>query len=232
MRLSGGDVLMHTGDATGRGRVEEFKPFIEWFSSQDYLHKVFVAGNHDWGLYLDGTRREIEDLLRQKGIHYLRDSEVTLDVRGQKLRVYGTPWTPTFGEWAFMRDRAEGNLTWDDVPRKALDVLLGHGPPKGMGDLVRANTVFEEQTGCYDLNRQLPEIGAAIYGCGHIHEGRGWDWHEPAGGGHRTLVLNTAILDETYSPQGGAITVEYDPSTRTVARVKGCRQGFPKPRFP
>ncbi len=46
--LSGGDILIHSGDFTSIGREHEVKDFVKWFNGIDnYTHKIFIAGNHD-----------------------------------------------------------------------------------------------------------------------------------------------------------------------------------------
>ena len=46
-KLPGGTLLIHSGDFTSIGRKHEVERFIEWFGKQPYMHKVFIAGNHD-----------------------------------------------------------------------------------------------------------------------------------------------------------------------------------------
>ena len=43
-----GDILIHSGDATERGGIDEIAAFNEWLGALPYKHKIFVAGNHDW----------------------------------------------------------------------------------------------------------------------------------------------------------------------------------------
>ena len=54
-----GDVLLHAGDATFQGRPEEIRTFNAWFAALPHRHKVFVAGNHDWGF-----QKEPEEALK------------------------------------------------------------------------------------------------------------------------------------------------------------------------
>ena len=53
MKLPDGDVLIHCGDATGLGSLNEFVDFNRWMSEQPHKYKIFVAGNHDWLAYRD-----------------------------------------------------------------------------------------------------------------------------------------------------------------------------------
>ena len=48
--LPGGDLLVHAGDMSSMGYQEEITDFLKWFNGLDnYTHKIFIAGNHDWG---------------------------------------------------------------------------------------------------------------------------------------------------------------------------------------
>ena len=43
-----GDVIIHAGDVSTLGRVNEITEFLNWFSSLKYQYKIFIAGNHDF----------------------------------------------------------------------------------------------------------------------------------------------------------------------------------------
>ena len=107
-----GDVLVHAGDFSARGKYEEFQDFVVWLSKLPHKHKVFIAGNHDWcmeGLAKSGL--PIKELMRSmaqtgriesaEGIHYLMDSSVEIDGK----IFYGSPFQPDFCGWAFQRKR-------------------------------------------------------------------------------------------------------------------------------
>ncbi len=50
------------------------------------------------------------------------------------LKFYGSPWQPTFHNWAFNLDRGEEiKKVWDKIPNDT-DVLITHGPPFGILD--------------------------------------------------------------------------------------------------
>jgi len=42
-----GDLLIHAGDFTNRGRAKEIKEFDDWLGGLNYQYKVVVYGNHD-----------------------------------------------------------------------------------------------------------------------------------------------------------------------------------------
>ena len=124
-----GDVLIHAGDATGRGTIDEIIAFNKWFANLPHRHKIFVAGNHDW---LFETNNRYARSLLDSSIYYLQDSSVEV----QGLKIYGSPWQPRFFDWAFNLMRgAELAEKWKLAPNE-LDVLITHGPPFGILDEV------------------------------------------------------------------------------------------------
>ena len=42
-----GDMLIHAGDFTNKGRAKDIKDFDDWLGEMDYKHKIVVFGNHD-----------------------------------------------------------------------------------------------------------------------------------------------------------------------------------------
>jgi Icc-related predicted phosphoesterase len=62
IRLPMGDVLIHAGDFSNTGTLNEIKSFTQWFDSQPHPSKIFIAGNHDTSIdtsyYVDrGAKR-------------------------------------------------------------------------------------------------------------------------------------------------------------------------------
>lgn len=49
-----GDVLIHSGDATDFGTLDEMRDFFDWLMSLPHRRKIFVPGNHDIGLDTEG----------------------------------------------------------------------------------------------------------------------------------------------------------------------------------
>jgi 3',5'-cyclic AMP phosphodiesterase CpdA len=45
--LPEGDVLIHAGDFTMRGRPKAIRKFNAWLGRQPHKHKIVIAGNHD-----------------------------------------------------------------------------------------------------------------------------------------------------------------------------------------
>lgn len=161
VRIPDGDVFIHAGDLTAFGSASQLGEVAAWIADLPHPHKIIVAGNHDEGLeeQIDGRR-----LFAESGATYLCNEEVT----ACGLRIWGAPWTPTFGLWHFMRARgSEIAAEWAKIP-DGLDLLVTHGPAHGCGDLVAG-----EHVGCVDLARAIAHTRPRWHLCGHIHEDRG-----------------------------------------------------------
>ena len=160
-----GDVLVHSGDALWRGEHRELIMFAQWFKALPHPIKIFVPGNHD-RIFEDHqllARQEMGD-----SVHVLINQEMNLF--GKK--VWGSPYTPMFNNWSFMRYR--GPLikdVWDMIPADT-DILITHGPPHGILDHV---PYTNSNAGCEELMLKFKnkDIKPEIHMFGHIHESYG-----------------------------------------------------------
>lgn len=182
IQLPPGDVLLHAGDISNRGKKDEIIDFIQWFSDQPHPVKIFIAGNHDF-YFQDHTEQEIKSLL-PSNIVYLNDSGCSVN----GIRIWGSPVTPWFYNWAFNRKRGvEISAHWKKVPDDT-DVLLVHGPPFGILDQV----INEKHVGCRDLRMRVDSIQPRVVVFGHVHESFG-----KMKKGSTTFV-NACLLNECY----------------------------------
>jgi Icc-related predicted phosphoesterase len=179
--LQGGDILIHCGDAFNRNNHSELVKFIDWFSSQNYNTKIYIAGNHDGLLFSTFSK----NLIIENNIVYLEDNLVKIN----GLRIYGSPWTPAFMNWYFMKDRGKDIAeVWFNIPEN-LDILVTHGPPMGILDW---SIYSNGHVGCADLLERVLAVKPKIHCFGHIHAcyGKFQDLN--------TLFINAALLNEQY----------------------------------
>lgn len=163
LRIPRGDVLVHAGDVSTRGRREEVVSFLKWFSAQRFEHKIFIAGNHDF-LFEKERPDRIQELI-PPGITYLNDSGIQIN----GINIWGSPVTPSFYNWAFNRQRGPAiRKHWEMIP-PGTDLLITHGPVYGFLDI----TATEQHVGCQDLLRTVLLIKPKVHLCGHIHEAYG-----------------------------------------------------------
>jgi Icc-related predicted phosphoesterase len=189
-----GDVIIHAGDVSGRGSIPEIKEFLEWFSKLPYPHKILIAGNHDWGF--QRYPEVIEEILKEfPNITYLQDSGI--EING--VRFWGSPWQPTFYNWAFNLDRGpEIREKWKLIPEDT-DVLITHGPAYGHCDMVLSG----EFVGCEDLLNEIhTRLKIKWHICGHIHCGHGESVDAKA------HYINASIVNERYEVQYKPIVFE------------------------
>lgn len=188
--LPAADVIIHSGDISSRGFFQEIEDFLYWYSNlTQYTYKILIAGNHDFG-FQDNPSKVREILEKYPNIIYLQDSGV--EILGVKF--WGSPWQPTFFNWAFNLDRGLPlKQKWDLIPRDT-DVLITHGPAKGYGDRVvnRYSKNDGENVGCEDLLNTILEVKPKLFCCGHIHCANGVEQNE------HTIFSNGAILNEDY----------------------------------
>jgi len=99
LSVPNGDVLIHAGDLTNNGSVEEIQKQLDWLASLPHREKIVIAGNHD--SYFDPKSRLAEDngkKLKFNNIHYLENKGITLKFKGgRKLNFYGAPAIPKCG---------------------------------------------------------------------------------------------------------------------------------------
>ncbi|KAG8163818.1 hypothetical protein KVR01_005736 [Diaporthe batatas] len=165
--LPDGDVLIHAGDLTQSGTLSELQDALDWLKAQPHAHKIVIAGNHD--IILDPSRDPAHERARLDwgDITYLCHQSVTVCCsNGRRLHVYGSPFSPRHGNWAFQYPRSED--VWAGKVPDRVDILITHGPPFGHLDLMRL--------GCRHLLRELWRARPLLHVFGHVHEGHGQEW--------------------------------------------------------
>ena len=195
-----GDVLVHAGDATYRGTVEEVQQFRDDLIKHvtRYKHIVFAPGNHDWGFEKDEEKFRML-FAEYDNIHILINQEVVID----GIKFWGSPVCPPFGRWAFYRDDKGRKELWESIP-KDTDVLITHGPPHGILDEVENywDPRNIKNTGCDYLASKVLYVHPKLHIFGHIHEGYGYlDLY-------KTKFVNASIMDERYKPVNKPFVLE------------------------
>jgi predicted phosphohydrolase len=198
-KLPRGDVLIHAGDLTNQGSLSELQKTITWLEQAPFECKLVIAGNHD--ITLDSTfykeygsrfhNQQPQDteqcirLLQQSSsITYLNHEAKTVqltktDGPQTTFKVFGSPYSPRRGSWAFGYSPEDADALWDQVPLDS-DVVVTHTPPKHHCD----ESPARGSAGCEALRQALWRVRPRLVVCGHVHEARGaetvfWDLHSP-----------------------------------------------------
>lgn len=204
-----GDVIVHCGDFSKKGTEKELLAFNDWWSALPHLHKIFIAGNHD--LMFENSPEHARCLV--SGGTYLLDSELVVE----GFRFYGSPWTPEFYSWAFMRPRGVPlKKVWERIPSDT-DVLVTHGPPQGGLDYVPRSQLH---VGCEDLAQAVERVRPAVHAFGHIHEGYGCE-RKSWGASRDTIFVNASTCNLRYDAVNPPIVIDLfkDDEGRTDAHV-------------
>ena len=194
--LPPGDVLIHAGDLTGHGTKQETQAFFRWFGMQSHKHKICVAGNHD--TYMEQNPEDCQQMANNAGVILLNDSGFNVD----GVSIWGSPITPRFLDWAFMRDPGSDiEAHWDLIPNDT-DILVTHGPVYGILDKVDRESGDKEHTGCRSLLKRIQEIKPRFHVFGHIHEEYGTV--EQEGVSH----CNVSTMNKDYRIQNEAVVLQ------------------------
>lgn len=212
--LPGGDILIHAGDISSMGYEHEIREFCKWYNSiKNYTHKIFIAGNHDWGFQNDPTKiKEILELY--PSIKYLQDDFTVIGEDTEStIKIYGSPWQPRFHNWAFNADRGEDiKQHWDKI-HTDIDILITHGPAFGYLDTVIDRG--HDNLGCKDLANKIAKIKPKIFVSGHIHSGYGYRVSLDS----TTHFFNAAVLNEQYIYTQKPITFDWEQKTNNITFI-------------
>ena len=162
--LPEGDLLIHSGDFTKFGFRSEFFKQLCWIDEQreKFKHIVVTPGNHDF--FAERHLEEAREACLAAGAILLVNEYVVID--GHKI--YGSPVTPTFHDWAFNLNSYKIDQVWEQIPLDT-SILVTHGPPYGILD----KTHRGEHLGCPELLNRVKEIKPKLHIFGHVHESYG-----------------------------------------------------------
>ncbi len=167
-----GDMLVHCGDFTNSGNLNKIEDFLRWFSKHPHKNKAFCAGNHERSLDPEHTlRNKALELIKEytdkyKNLFYLENSGMIIE----GLRMYASPNTPFFYNWAFNVQRGEEIAKyWRKIP-KDVEFLITHGMPYSILDLVNNDYGRDKHQGCEDLLNRISELkNLKLFAGGHLH---------------------------------------------------------------
>jgi len=208
------DLVIHSGDA-GNYRDPyindpEIRDFANWYAALPIMYKIYVAGNHDSAVENLLWTKEIFDKL---GINYLFNDSI--DIMG--LQIWGSPHTPQFGNWSFMKNRSKIGKVWNSIPEDT-DIVVTHGPAKGILDTTINRDHSIEHVGDSALNKRILKLKPRLFCFGHIHD---VDYIHNAGvfkkAGFDTIYSNGACMTDAkfkYGPSSNGNVFEVDLVTK------------------
>eukprot|EP00111_Clytia_hemisphaerica_P001657 TCONS_00004697-protein len=213
LEMPEGDILIHAGDFSNVGKPGEIDKFNEFLGriQPKYKHLIVIAGNHE--LTFDPFGAESAGYLLPKDCLGLDHKEMkkkltnctfiedqAVEVMG--FKIYGSPWQPEFGGWAYNLKRGADCLEkWDLIPDDT-DILVTHGPPLGYGD----HCSSQMRAGCAELLSTIQNrVKPMIHVFGHIHEAYGI-WTDST-----TTYINASTCTLRYKPSNKPIIMDLKP---------------------
>lgn len=162
LKIPDGDILIHAGDMTCVGGIDEIKEFNKWLGTLPHRHKIIIAGNHD--LYFEEESFLAKALITNA--IYLNDSGVEIE----GLNIWGSPISPNYQSWAFNRERGEAiRKHWEMIPEDT-HILITHCPPFGILDFNDKG----KHEGCKDLLEIVQQkTKPYLHIFGHLHDAHG-----------------------------------------------------------
>ncbi len=167
-KVPNGDILIHAGDFTERGRTEELEDFSDWLAELPHKHKIVIAGTHE--ITFDDLNRAEDTKKHLTNCVYLENEAV--EVMG--IRFYGSPQVVKYDKLtikAFALPVDSEDLV--DARKKIpddVDFLITHAPPLGVLDECSHGDI----AGCEKLLVEVMErVKPKFHVFGHIHEGYG-----------------------------------------------------------
>lgn len=163
---SGIDMIIHSGDCSNPrdpyNNEPEVRDFIDWYKEIPVKYKIYVAGNHDTSIEKGlVTKKDFEDA----GITYLENESVVIE----GIKIFGSPHTPNFGNWAFMKERTKLERFWRLAIDEDVNIVVTHGPPKGILDKSYDQRNNMEACGDKSLLNRILEVQPTYSLFGHIH---------------------------------------------------------------
>lgn len=197
--IPNGDILVHSGDFTDHGSMDELNGFKDALKQLPHTYKIVVAGNHDFSLD-DKLPETIQNFFGDTCI-YLQDDSIEL----LGIKFYGCPWTPIG-----MSFHARGDpLTamFDRIPSDT-DYLITHSPPYNVLDLAfmkptpfnqgkskcvecnETHAQYYKHWGVKSLKNRVLQVNPKIHQFGHVHDEGG---KIRTIDGFDTLFVNAAV---------------------------------------
>lgn len=180
--------------------------FHDWFYTHANTQQcVMIAGNHDWYPYF--YKKQVKNIFStyfNQDIIYLHNEIETININGEDLTIYGTPWCHRFGDWAFMDDDDKLEEYFKVCPDK-VDIILAHDAPYGVTDIcLDARMLNKGNLGSHPLRNLIERVDFKYLFHGHLHSSDHQLTQFKNG-----LVCNVSLLDENYKPTYYPIEIEY-----------------------
>jgi Icc-related predicted phosphoesterase len=175
------DIFIFAGDAEIDSLLA-LHDFNDWLGTIKATYRIVVGGNHDRYLEFIG-KEECKRLLTN--CIYLENESVSI----LGLKIWGSPFSPLFNDWSFMKHDNDLKEIWDKIPLDT-NIVVTHTMPYGIFDTVLPR---EERVGSITLRDKVKEMQPKIFIGGHLHLSGGQKYTD-----YKTDYYNVSLLDDSY----------------------------------
>jgi predicted phosphohydrolase len=185
------EVMIHAGDMTMYGTWTETAGAGRMLGSEPYAAVLLVPGNHDNAFeYFSSPKAE--------NYFFLPNTHVLVDEAWEHkgFVFYGSPWTPLLKNMnrncmSYMRQEEELRHRFQQMPDE-IDVLITHGPPKG---------ILDNGYGSEALREAIEKRKIRTHIFGHIHECGGMSLIQVQRDGTLRDSYNVAVMPVGHKGQ-------------------------------
>jgi Icc-related predicted phosphoesterase len=170
LKFNGGDILIHSGDVFDlKGKLTE-QDVSQWFKSLPYTYKILVPGNHD---------QKTQNMKGDENFFILNNDVCEI----LSLKIYGLSVclkeVIVKNTHNVFNDVDIEKMTKDDE----VDILVTHGPPKGIFDIKNGQSV-----GSLALKKYVENKKPKYHFFGHAHHLTG------IYSNRQTIFINNSIV--------------------------------------
>jgi hypothetical protein len=201
-------LAMHEPERQKAWFNREIRP---WLAKAPARHKILTWGNHDWCGEACEFPHDSPAQASTTELQIVVDERTTVESPDGRIRVWATPWSNQFMNWAFMKAPEELEEVYARIPI-GIDILVSHQPPYGYGDLMRGAAAGSgEHLGSRELLAAIRRVRPRLVICGHIHDGAGR--FECDG----IPIYNVSVVDEGYRLVRPPTLIELSPAPGAAA---------------
>jgi predicted phosphodiesterase len=197
------DILIHAGNFTDDGTMEEVKNFLSWYNQQKAIYKILILGTNEYCL------KKIKNTK-----YFFKKEETIYDILIQypTILLLNNTWAKILGLTFFGTDGYDSI----DLDIANIDVLVTHFPPIGILDKNRVNKnskIISVSCGSKHVSNMIFNKKIGLHVFGHVHKSAGYIKND-------TLFVNASIVKDMRDVNNEYIIPDIDLNDIFLVDIK------------